>query len=94
MGANELDRLQLNVGRWGNSLAVRLPAELARELGVTDGATLELQRNADADGYTLRARATGRRFARPAGRAGAPANLRSLPASTSVMTQLRQEARY
>ena len=94
MGANELDRLQLNVGRWGNSLAVRLPAELARELGVTDGATLELQRNADADGYTLRARAARQPFDRAAWQARAHAHLESMPASTSVMTQLRQEARY
>jgi len=29
MGASDLP-----VGRWGNSLAVRIPAKLARELGV------------------------------------------------------------
>lgn len=40
MGANEPNQLELSVGRWGNSLAVRLPAELARRLGVRDGTPL------------------------------------------------------
>jgi antitoxin component of MazEF toxin-antitoxin module len=35
MGASDLP-----IGRWGNSLAVRIPAKLARELGVTEGSTL------------------------------------------------------
>ena len=39
MGANDLNKLELSVGRWGNSLAVRLPAELARELGLREGST-------------------------------------------------------
>ena len=36
MGASDLP-----VGRWGNSLAVRIPAKLARELGVDEGDTLQ-----------------------------------------------------
>ena len=41
MGANDLTKLELSVGRWGNSLAVRLPAELARRLGVEEGSALQ-----------------------------------------------------
>ena len=38
MGASDLP-----VGRWGNSLAVRIPAKLARELGIGEGSTLQAQ---------------------------------------------------
>ncbi len=38
MGASDLP-----VGRWGNSLAVRIPAKLARELGVAEGSLLQAQ---------------------------------------------------
>lgn len=33
-------RFALTVSKWGNSLAVRLPAESARQLGVGEGDTL------------------------------------------------------
>jgi len=38
MGASDL-----SVGRWGNSLAVRIPAKLAKELGVGEGSLLQAQ---------------------------------------------------
>ncbi len=34
------ERIGLQVAKWGNSLAVRLPAESAKRLGVSDGDTL------------------------------------------------------
>jgi antitoxin MazE len=33
--------MDLQINRWGNSLAVRLPAKLARELNVGEGSQLE-----------------------------------------------------
>lgn len=33
----------MQVARWGNSLAVRLPAELVRELGLKEGDRIELR---------------------------------------------------
>ena len=33
-------RVELPVAKWGNSLAVRLPADSARQLGVAEGDTL------------------------------------------------------
>jgi antitoxin MazE len=33
-------RMKLKVSMWGNSLAVRLPAEVGRRIGVGDGDTL------------------------------------------------------
>ena len=35
---------QFKVARWGNSLAVRLPAELVKELGVKEGDLIEQDR--------------------------------------------------
>jgi antitoxin MazE len=34
--------MELQVGKWGNSLALRLPADLARQLHITEGALLEV----------------------------------------------------
>lgn len=42
---------RLVVGRWGNSLAVRLPKELAEELGLSEGVELD----AEVEKGTLRA---------------------------------------
>lgn len=41
----------MQVARWGNSLAVRLPAELVRELGLKEGDQIELR--ADGDGLAV-----------------------------------------
>ena len=43
MGVNDLTKLELSVGRWGNSLAVRLPAELARELDLREGDRIQAE---------------------------------------------------
>lgn len=34
--------VMMNVAKWGNSLAVRLPAELVRELGLKEGDQIDL----------------------------------------------------
>lgn len=35
--------MELQIGKWGNSLAMRLPASLARDLGLTEGASVSTQ---------------------------------------------------
>lgn len=35
--------MQSTIGRWGNSLAIRLPVECARFAGLREGASVELQ---------------------------------------------------
>jgi antitoxin MazE len=35
--------MELQVSKWGNSLAVRLPAPMAKNLGVYDGAYLQAE---------------------------------------------------
>lgn len=42
----------MQVARWGNSLAVRLPADLVRRLGLREGDEIEL--HADETGYAVR----------------------------------------
>lgn len=38
----------MQVAKWGNSLAVRLPAELVRELGLKEGDQIDLRKVDDA----------------------------------------------
>ena len=42
----------MQVAKWGNSLAVRLPAHLVRELGLEAGDRIDL--HADATGHAVR----------------------------------------
>ena len=35
------------VSKWGNSLAVRIPADVVRELGLKEGDSIDLRRAAD-----------------------------------------------
>ena len=35
--------MNIQVGKWGNSLGVRIPAALAKDLGLHDGSELDLQ---------------------------------------------------
>ncbi|MCR9178588.1 MAG: AbrB/MazE/SpoVT family DNA-binding domain-containing protein [Alphaproteobacteria bacterium] len=41
----------MQVAKWGNSLAVRLPAELVRQLGLKEGDHIDL--HADATGLAI-----------------------------------------
>jgi len=82
--------LRLTVAKWGNSLAVRLPAESARRLGVGEGDTLAAQMSSD-----------GRLVLAREGRAISKAQVRRLRQfldhqreTTPVVEQMRREARY
>ncbi len=39
--------MQLTISRWGNSLAVRIPADLARQLALAEGAQVECHATED-----------------------------------------------
>jgi antitoxin MazE len=85
MGASDLP-----VARWGNSLAVRIPAKLAKELGVTEGSTLKAEVMGPA-----RVRLEGKK---PMDMATFIARLRELhktmPVTEPVVEQMRRDARY
>ena len=44
----------MKVARWGNSLAIRIPRELATELGLSEGSEVDLVRLPDGVGLSRR----------------------------------------
>jgi antitoxin MazE len=81
--------MHLQIAKWGNSLAVRIPADYVRLIGVKDGDHLVAQVGADG-GLNLRPPA---RWSRKAFALELAQDAKTLPMGTSVMEQLRQEAR-
>ena len=83
-------RMELMVSKWGNSLAVRLPAESAKKIGVSEGDTLIAEVSAD-----------GRLVLAPEGRAIGKAESRRLRQfvvrqreTAPVVRDMRRGARY
>jgi antitoxin MazE len=81
--------MDLQIAKWGNSLALRIPSAVVRQLGLRDGDTVRAQLMAD-----------GALAIRPAGwsRASFAAELdearAALPMGSSVIDELRRGARY
>jgi antitoxin MazE len=81
--------MNLQIAKWGNSLAMRIPAELARRFGLRDGDSVQAQLTADGS-LSIRAGSWSRRaFA-----AELKAARDGVPIGKSVMGELRQNARY
>ena len=85
-----MEASDLPVGRWGNSLAVRIPAKLARELDVTEGSVIHAQVVGPAQ---LRL-ASGKPFDRKAFLARLEAFHESMPVTQPVVEEMRRSARY
>lgn len=85
-----MDVLELQVGRWGNSLAVRIPADVARELEVSEGSVIRAQVVGPAQ---LRL-ASGKPFDRQAFLARLDALHEALPQTQPVVEAMRGAARY
>ena len=88
--ATKGSRMELTVSKWGNSLAVRLPAESAKRIGVGEGDTLIAEVSAD-----------GRLVLAAEGRAIGKAESRRLrqfldrqKATAPVVADMRRAARY
>ena len=88
--ATKGSRVELTVSRWGNSLALRLPAESAKRIGVGEGDTLIAEVSAD-----------GRLVLAPEGRAIGTAESRRLrrflerqKETAPVVADMRRAARY
>jgi len=81
--------LNLQISRWGNSLAVRIPADYARQIGAKEGDRLSATVGADG-ALNLRLSNWSRKsFAQELARDG-----KSIPAGKSVIEDLRHGARY
>lgn len=96
MGKRDLtgiDALDLNVGRWGNSLAVRLPIELARQLGIVEGSTLHATRGKD-NSLLLSAGPAKKVMTQAEWLITAKKHLATMPRSESVIREMRDGARY
>lgn len=82
--------MNLQIAKWGNSLAVRIPMDYVRQIGIKEGDQLEAHLGADG-GLNLKPPAKWNRhsFAQELLR-----DNQGLPVGTSVMEHLRSEARY
>lgn len=81
--------MNLQIAKWGNSLAVRIPADYVRQIGVKEGDQLQVHLGVDG-ALNLRAANWSRKsFAQELAR-----DSKTLPMGTSVIEQLRSEARY
>lgn len=80
--------MNLHIAKWGNSLAVRIPAEVVRQIGLKDGDTV--QANLTPDGaLTIRPA----KWDRAAFAAELRQGCQDMEMGTSVMEELRG-ARY
>lgn len=82
--------MRLQIGKWGNSLAVRLPAALVQKVALREGDILDVR--VDADG-TLQL-SPAQVFDKQAFLATLDKLHHRLPITEPVMDQLRQEQRY
>ena len=81
--------MDLQVAKWGNSLALRIPSEIVRRLGLREGSTVEAQLTIDG-GLSIRPAQWDRNtFALELADAR-----KSQPLSESVIDQLRTTTRY
>mgnify|MGYP001297429453 CR=1 FL=1 len=81
--------MDLQISKWGNSLALRIPAEVVRRLGLREGATVQAQLSIDGTLSIRPAQWNRKSFAIEL------AEMRNaMPMSESVMEQVRGSARY
>ena len=81
--------MDMQVAKWGNSLALRIPAEIVRRFALRDGDTVDAQVTLDG-ALTVRAGSWNR-----SAFADELAQMRAtLPVGTSVIETLRRGSRY
>ena len=81
--------MDLQIAKWGNSLALRIPAEIVRRFGLSEGDTVDAQIAVDG-ALTIRPGHWNRAaFAAELEQARA-----ALPMGASVIEELRRGARY
>ena len=83
--------MRLQISKWGNSLAVRLPASYTKRAGVNNGDYLEA--NIDASGE-IHVVPSAPKVDKAAMLKKISALHKTVPRTTSVMDALRKAARY
>lgn len=81
--------MDLQIAKWGNSLALRIPSEIVRRLGLREGATVEAQLTLDGSLSIRPAQWNRKAFALELNEARS-----AMPMSDPVMEELRSGARY
>ncbi len=81
--------MDLQVAKWGNSLALRIPSEVVRRLGLREGAIVEAQLTVDGSLSIRPALWNRKAFALELNEAR-----NAMPMSEPVMEGLRSGARY
>jgi len=81
--------MELQIAKWGNSLALRIPSEVVRRLGLREGATVQAQLTVDGSLSIRTAQWSRKAFALELTEARS-----AMPISESVMEELRHDARY
>lgn len=81
--------MDLQVAKWGNSLALRIPSEIVRQLGLHEGATVEAQITVDGSLSIRPAQWDRKAFALELNEARS-----AMPMRESVMEEVRNGARY
>ena len=81
--------MNLQVAKWGNSLALRIPADYVRHIGIREGDQVQVNLTVDG-GISIHATKWDRRaFALELEK-----TRESMPMTESVMEELRRGARY
>ncbi len=81
--------MNLHIARWGNSLAVRIPAEYVKAVGIKEGDSVNATLTADG-GISIRPVKWDRmKFIKTIS-----ANRDALPMTEPVVERMRREARY
>ena len=81
--------MDLQVAKWGNSLALRIPSEVVRRLGLREGATVQAQITVDGTLSIRPAQWNRKAFAHELNEVRS-----TMPMSESVMQEVRSGARY
>ncbi len=81
--------MDLQVAKWGNSLALRIPSEVVRRLGLSEGATVQAHLTIDGALSIRPAQWNREAFADELAEARS-----AMPIGDSVMQQVRGDTRY
>lgn len=82
--------MRASIGKWGNSLAIRLPAECVRVSGIKDGESVDVTVTATGEILIAPAKA----FDKPAFLARLTKLRSSMPMTRPVIEDIRRQARY
>ena len=81
--------MNLQVAKWGNSVALRIPAEFVRRLGIKEGDQVQVNLTADAGICIHAAKWDRKSFVQEL-----EETREAMPMTDSVMEEVRRGARY